>query len=414
MFKNMRNRFLILNMVSISIVMIVAFSAIYVIVSNNIASSNRSRLRALSGFQNMPPAGQRINKPLLPREFSLSFAVEVDKNGQMVKEDSYFDISDDMYSKAVALAWSDRYKKNEKLHVDSKTWAYEIMPASGNFRIVMLDVTNSQQTLANLMATFMLVGSLTLIVLFIISILFANRTIKPVKEAWEKQKQFIADASHELKTPLAIIGANTEVLLSDAQEAFGDKKKWLVYIKDETSRMAKLTNELLYLAKIDYSDAKLLYADFDISIAADSVILSMEAIAFDHDIKLDHSIEPRVMAVGNPEQLERVMIILLDNAVKYATPASGAEGKWINITLKKNRHHVIFSVTNSSNGIAPDCTGKLFDRFYRADQSRTREDDGYGLGLSIAQAIAVQHKGSISIKSRMNVSVTFSLELPAA
>jgi two-component system, OmpR family, sensor histidine kinase CiaH len=272
---------------------------------------------------------------------------------------------------------------------------------------VFLDITSRYAILTNLIYTFLAVALAMLIVIFFISRFFANKAIKPIKETFDRQKQFIADASHELKTPLAVINTNAEVLLSNSEDTIKNQSKWIHYIKSEVVRMTTLTNDLLYLAKVDQSDIKLISTDFDLSEAIENVILTMEASIFENKIQLDYSVEPNVIINGNSEQFKQVVVILLDNALKYTNP----KGK-ISLSLKKFNTKAIMTVANTGEGIPEEHLDKIFDRFYCIDKSRSRNSGGYGLGLSIAKAIVEQHTGKISVKSKVNDNTTFTVEIP--
>jgi two-component system sensor histidine kinase CiaH len=275
------------------------------------------------------------------------------------------------------------------------------------YSVVYLDVTAQQKIITNLIYTFSLVGLIMLIVIFFTSRFFANRSIAPVKEAFLKQKQFIADASHELKTPLAVINTNADVLLANSEDTIDNQAKWLHRIKSETERMKTLTNDLLYLTEMDDSRASMIYTNFNGSDAIESVILTMEAVVFEKDISLTYEIEPNLNLHGNSEQIKQVVMILLDNAIKY-TNAKGA----ISLTFKKHHHEHLLTVTNTGEGISSEHLARIFDRFYRADTSRSRKQGGYGLGLAIAKSIVEQHKGKIYAKSVPHEVTSFYVQLP--
>lgn len=159
-----------------------------------------------------------------------------------------------------------------------------------------------------------------LIVIFFTSRFFANRSIAPVKEAFNKQKQFIADASHELKTPLAVINTNADVLLANSDDTIHNQIKWLHHIKSETERMKTLTGDLLYLTEMEDSRVGLMFTNFNVSESVESVILTMEAIVYEKDISLTYEIEPGLTVRGSSEQIKQVVMILMDNAIKYTKP----------------------------------------------------------------------------------------------
>jgi len=466
MFKQLRNKFLILNMTIITVVMVISFISIYLITYNRVRSEIYNNLREISEFSrktNENQGQQRPNLPLpkpdisfdikdrfrqdffasdsvlsklntelgnsysgnldpdlsgrlpaeprktepAPRRF-VSFTLILDENKNIVDYISALNLDVEFCESAKTAALA--LNKNEgRLKLDDNFWAFQLRPNYNGFRIVFLDITSQQNFLTQLIYTFALVAFATLIVIFFISRYFANKSIKPIKEAFDKQKQFIADASHELKTPLAVISTNVDVLMSNKEDTIGNQSKWLQYIKSEVERMSKLTKDLLYLTQIDYSDNKLVFSNFNISETVESAVLTMEAIIFEHSISLNYNIEPNLTVYGNSEQIRQVIMILLDNAVKY-TNTNGH----INVLLKKNHNSVCLSVTNTGEGISEKDIGRIFDRFYRADKARERKNGSYGLGLAIAKTIVEQHKGKIYAKSVLNESTTFYVELPRA
>jgi signal transduction histidine kinase len=197
------------------------------------------------------------------------------------------------------------------------------------------------------------------------------------------------------------------VLLSNSADTIENQSKWLQYIKSASVRMAKLTNDLLYLTQVDRSDRKTIFAAFDMSETVQSAILTMEAIIYEHDLSLHYDIEPGLVTSGNNEEIKEVVMILLDNALKYTKPKG-----YVDISLKRRHNDIVLGISNTGEGIPEDQLGRIFDRFYRVDKSRSRALGGYGLGLAIAKAIVEQHKGRIYAKSIKNEKTTFCVELP--
>jgi signal transduction histidine kinase len=409
MFKKLRNRFLILNLVIISVMMIIAFASIYLITYNNVSRDISMELNRASDFNHKPNIGQPrpgFDGSQRPERF-VSFTIVTDLQWHTIKTVSRFDMDDSFYEtakEAVLASKSDM----DSFKLDENYWAFIIKPYTEGYRMVFLDITAQQAILTNLIYTFCIVALIMVIFIFFVSRFFANKSIQPIQEAFDKQKQFIADASHELKTPLAVISTNADVLLSNGEDYINNQSKWLYYIKSETERMTKLTNDLLYLTQIDYSEIKMISTDFNLSESIENAILTMEAVFFENNISLKYDIEPNLTIHGNREQIQQVAMILFDNAVKY-TNSKGT----IDITLKKRHNHIIFSVTNSGEGIGEEHIHKVFDRFYRTDKSRVRQTGGYGLGLAIAKTIVDQHSGKISVKSALNETTTFRVELPS-
>ncbi|OXT07385.1 two-component sensor histidine kinase [Thermoanaerobacterium thermosaccharolyticum] len=430
MFRKLRNKFLILNMSITSSVMMIAFAVIYIISYNNINSEIAKKLSPQAGMQTviegreLPDDTESSKSKVHNRRFSpddpYSFNIQVDGNGKILEIDSPFHMDEESYKKAADIAWRNK-RSSSIVTLEGKQWKYvttqmkkQVIQGNGQsytiaenkYQIMFLDVTMYKKTLYQLLITLLSVGIIMLFIIFIISLYFANRAIEPIVETWERQKQFVADASHELKTPISIINANYDVLLANREETIESQLKWLDYIKIGTDRMTKLINDLLSLAKMDDLRFEIQKVPFNMSDAVNDVILSMEAVAAEKDIKLIRSIEPDIIVKSDPERIKQVISILFDNAVKY-TDKKGQ----IEISLTKSKRHVTFSIKNSGKGIAKQDLPKIFDRFYRADSSRTHDTGSYGLGLSIAKTIIERLGGEIYAESVENEYTTFTFTL---
>jgi two-component system sensor histidine kinase CiaH len=422
MFNKLRNRFLIVNLVIISCIMLLSFATIYFITYRNVKADIDMELHRVAEF-NLKPDGKKGNMKLGPEgghhpqepqgyndsppERSVSFMLQTDAQWNITATNSRFDMDTTFYETAIKEASSNKSDIGQ-FTLDDNQWAYMVQKNDTGYSVVYLDVTAQKTILTNLVYTFTLVGLVMLIVIFFTSRFFANRSIAPVREAFQKQKQFIADASHELKTPLAVINTNADVLLGNSDETIESQSKWLHRIKSETERMKTLTNDLLYLTEMDDSRAEILYSEFNVSESVESVLLTMEAVVFEKDITLDYEIQPDLTLHGNSEQIKQVVMILMDNAIKY-TPPKGA----ISLTFKKHHSDTLLTVTNTGEGISPEHVERIFDRFYRADPSRSRKHGGYGLGLAIAKSIVEQHKGKIHAKSVQQETTSFYVQFPS-
>ncbi|WP_138751345.1 sensor histidine kinase [Paenibacillus sinopodophylli] len=428
MFKKLKNRFLLLNLITITIMMLATFTAIYVITYQNVKRDIAMELHQVSEFYHKQQDGPRRFDPnddgaSLPDEIqgeppvgmendgwrperSISFKLETDSSGTLTSTDSRFDMEDSFYQEALQEALATG-KTTGQLKLDGNEWAFIVQTttASGSM-FVFMDVTAQQSILTNLIYTFGAVALVMLVVIYFISRYFASRSIAPVMEAFEKQKQFIANASHELKTPLAVIQTNADVLLANSEDTIVNQAKWLYVIKQETLRMAQLTGDLLYLTEMEDSRAIMMHVEFDLSDAVETIMLTMEAVIFEKELQLDYDIEPGLTVNGSSEQIKQVIMILLDNAIKYAGPRGS-----INIALKKQHQDVVLSVTNTGEGIAAEHLHRIFDRFYRTDSSRSRTQGGHGLGLAIAKSIVDQHNGRLYARSELGESTTFYLHL---
>lgn len=256
--------------------------------------------------------------------------------------------------------------------------------------IILLD--NSMQISSFFTVLFISVGAgiFGWLLMLLLVILLSKKTIAPVARSIEKQKQFVTNAGHEIKTPLAIILANT-----DAMELHNGENKWSRNIRAQTLRLSGLMQNLLMLAKMDENSAKLPMCGFDISTAAEDTVNAFIEPAALKGVMIEQDIQKGLQLNGNRDSIIQLMTVLLDNAVKYTE-----SGGTIRAKLSGNEKNITLSIANTCEPI--DHPEKLFDRFYRGDSARTQKNGGYGIGLSVAQAIAELHKGSITAE---NVSV---------
>ena len=418
MFKKLRNNLLAVNTLIIFTLILVSFSVIYLTTAQNVERGINERLdrsvtRIHIEHMPSPPMQERAgNRKEMPDEmsdrqpFSLTFTVITDKSGNIEKVNIPFTLDDDFYSDEMSEIINGK-KDRGRIKSENGYWAYKVMMIDTGFVTAFTEIQAEHMILRNLFLILFMVGLVALTVAFLISLYLANRSIKPVEESYNKQKQFVADASHELKTPLTTINTNVDVLLSHPESTIGSEKKWLEYIKTESERMTKLTNDLLYLARLDHSEGNVIMSKVSFSDAAENVILLMEAVAFEKDVNLAYDIQPDLYVKGSMEQLKQVVMILLDNAIKY-TPKKGD----IKISLKQENNDAVLTVHNTGDGISEGAQKQIFERFYREDKSRARESGGYGLGLAIAKAVITECKGSIKVSSKKNEYTEFTVRIP--
>lgn len=432
MFKNLRNRFLLLNMVITSLVMFTAFSVVYITTYSNIYEENQRKLNNIvpvprSRADNLPDiptnAAQDESGIVLSKAPTLnsssSFLVRTDINGNVLKIDSFIEMPEQIYYEAANYAWNNNNQSTVSLA--DRLWMYSITKTPENltivdsdgttnqdiyYRIAFLDITDTQMTLHDLLVTFLIVSVILLVVIYFISKFYSNQSITPIVEVWEKQRQFIADASHELKTPLSVITANYDALLANQDETIKSQKEWFDYMKIGMERMVKLINDLLSLAKMENVSIKVEKAPFNISETIFKVMASLEAMLCEKRIMLSHSIEQNIVINSDIEMVRQLFTILYENAIKY----SNINGN-IDVALTKSKKCVTCSIKNSGKGIATQDISKIFDRFYRGDSSRTGENGGYGLGLSIAKTIVNRLGGDITAESTENGWTIFTFTL---
>lgn len=397
MFEKLKRKFILINMSLLTIVFIFIFGGIY---TYTFLSMNKDIEHELQrNIFGMKKPG--LDGPMLGG----NIIIDINSDNEVINVLTYTEIDEDILEEGV-------YKilKNEnnisKIKLNNTRFAYLKEPSTKGMRIMLINIEAQINALINLIKAFLTIGVISLVILLIISIYLTNKTIKPLKESFEKQKQFIADASHELKTPLAIIRTNTSVILSNKEANISSNIKWLNYINNQTERMGKLIDEMLTLAKLDNLNEKINFINFNFSDLINNVLLTFEAVIFENNIKLESYIEEDIHIRGDKENIKKVFIILLDNAIKYTN-----DNGEIYIELKQDRNKVKLIVKNTGEGIKEDNLEKIFERFYRVDDSRERKTGGYGLGLSIAKSIIDAHNGKIYAKSNLEKDTSFIVEL---
>ncbi len=334
----------------------------------------------------MDPFKGRVKRPYVYVEFT-----DVDQLEKIVYQ--YSSYEDDDAVKEAAVRIFDDNKESGTITLGSNKYRYlfQYEPRNLKYSIVMLDRTLEINTIDRLLFIFLFIAGGGFILIAVISFLLANWTIKPVEKAWTQQKEFIANASHELKTPLTVISTNTDVILASPEDQVKNQSKWLNYIKNETDRMAKLVNSLLYIAKYDANRIEMVYSKVDMSNLVSSICLQYEPLAFEKHKTLVTDIDEDIHFNADEDKIKQVVNILMDNAMKYSLP----DGT-IKVSLKSPKaSSLCLTISNNSDYISPESLEKVFDRFYRVDDSRNRKTGGSGLGLNIAKTIVENHKGNI-------------------
>ena len=264
---------------------------------------------------------------------------------------------------------------------------------NGNY-LLIIDVSNVKARLLKNLRISLIIFIVFEIMIFYLSRLITKWLTKPALDSYQKQKDFIADASHELKTPVAVIMANADALEADMSE-----KKWLNNIKQETEKMNNLITNLLNLSKIENQFDKSMYELNDISKIVNKNILTFESLAFEKNVKIKDDIEDNIVFKSNALEMNELISILIDNAIKHADNKST-----INVSLNKKSEGIVLKVANKGDEIDPKDYDKIFERFYRVDESHNRNSNRYGLGLAIAKSIVEKHDGKISVDSKEHIT----------
>ena len=270
-------------------------------------------------------------------------------------------------------------------------------------KLAFVDMSMEQAVLRRMMGSYLVIALAALALLLGVSVLLSHWATRPVEKAWKQQRQFLSDASHELKTPLTVILSNAELL---EQTELPDKPaRWTDNILSEAGRMRSLVEEMLTLARADNMVRTAVLTEVSLSDIAADCALAFEPVAFEAGKSLDYTLAENITVLGDGEKLRQLISVLLDNAIKY-----GADGGTITLALEKTDRQAKLTVSNPGDPIPPEQLGHLFERFYRADDSRG-EKSGFGLGLSIAQTIAAEHKGTLKAESD-DISTRFLYTMP--
>lgn len=345
----------------------------------------------------------RINNEAIRENFAnLEFESEI--NGLyyvLIENSKMYIMSDNLYDNNISkYAWEIKNGVKEKGIIDK--YVYKLVPINENTSIIIF--LESESVVSHVKKT--LYFSAIVFILSEIAICFmakkiSNVIVKPVCETFEKQKQFISDASHELKTPLAVIEANTDVL----KEKTGNNK-WISYIQNEIESMNKLINELLFLAKIENKENTKEYERLDLSNEVEIITAMFESMAYENNIKIKTNIQENIFANMGKEDIKHILSTLLDNAIKHADFE-----KEIIVELKKEKNDMVLLVENTGNPIPEEECEKIFERFYRIDKSRNRSEKRYGLGLAIAKSTVQKYNGNIKTY-RKNDYTVFEVKIP--
>lgn len=429
MLKKLRLRFISITMTLVTIILTFILTSIYLFMARgeHIEATKFMKNVANAGvfppakmppmFEKLPPNNKTNHPPNLlfssdPSLYANSFLVELDELGNITLRyfSSDFNVDDesDTILDFIQLA-QDKHSPQGIIKVNNSQVRFLIKNEPHKQIFVFTDRSAEIATLTRLLWICIFIGFLSILVFLIITICLAKWAIKPVEHAWEKQKQFVADASHELKTPLTIIATNADVILANPNDLVKDQSKWLNYIKTETERMTKLVNDLLYLAKLDDEEALTHKMFFNLSDSLMDICLPFESVVFESNKLFNMNISPDIEYFGDEGRLKQLGVILLDNAIKH-TPENGTIDFCVAWDASKNK--VLITVTNTGPGIPEEHHKKIFERFYRVDKSRARATGGYGLGLAIAKNIVMQHNGTIQVISSAQGPTTFLVSLP--
>ena len=276
-------------------------------------------------------------------------------------------------------------------------------------KYVIIEYTDDMETLTALAITLTVIAIFAMLGIFLFCYLYSRSAIAPVKASFIQQQELVANASHELKTPLTIIRTNLDLITSDSTATVKDNEKWLSSTVEQVNRMNTMILDMLELSRIDADTNRMMREPVVLNDCVQGAILSFEAPCYEKNIDLQFDAPEKATVSATPDELEKLSTILLDNAVKY-TPDNGRIT--VKIQRAKQRRVVVLSFTNTGEGIPEEHLERIFDRFYKVDPSHKETHNSFGLGLSIAKSIAVSLKGNIRCESKSGEYTSFIVELP--
>ncbi len=341
------------------------------------------------GGMGREPFGEPVPKSLGSIEF---FVIMADENGKYAAA-----LNNDDLTEETAQDYLDKIINDKDSEGMTGNLSFCAEKKDNGTLVVLTDRTAEMGIMRKLNRTTVIVGLVSLIILSVAAYFLSGLIVRPLKETFEKQKQFISDASHELKTPLTVISTNADVLSGE----IGDNK-WLNYIRDQTDRMNVLVNDLLSLTRLENSAREFITCEFDLSRAVTNAALPFECQAFESRKNFVLNVDDGIKIVGSEQHIKQMTGIFIDNALKYSK-----DGGTVRVSLAKEDGKAVLAVYNTGSGVREEEVDKLFERFYRSDESRNRSTGGYGLGLAIAKSIIDKHKFKVQVENQEGRSICF-------
>ena len=329
---------------------------------------------------------------------STFYSVAIDGNGNVLRIENSGELYSDseLYLKAKEILAEENHKAEGK----DGGLVYVVSDKENYTLVAFKDITVFNDVIKIFVKIVVTFGCVTLLILCVVSFFIARSIVKPLEDSYKKQKQFVSDAGHELKTPLSAINVNADMLARE----IGDNK-WLSNIQYENGRMNEHVQQLLILARTEKVSMPKEKLDFCRLTAGE--VLPLESVAYEKNITIKTEMEESVFVYGNSAQLKQLVSILLDNAVQYST------GNEVSLAISKERRSVRLTVINEGKAMESGHKRNIFERFYRVDDSHDNSDGHYGLGLAIAKAIVTAHNGKIGVDC-FDGKVRFTVTLPAA
>ena len=408
MIKKLQRKFILLSMTALLFVLAVIISGINIVNYRSVTQEADKLLSVITEnkgefptgpdkFGDRLPPGMSPEIPYESRYFSV--VMNADTNQILFVETSRIIAVD----KQAAISYADAALQKQNSIGFIQNFRYQIHTDNNFVRITFLDCGRKLDAYYNFLFASIAISLIGYLIVFAFIVFFSNRIIRPISESYEKQKQFITDASHEIKTPLTIIGADTDILEMELGE-----NEWIYDIKKQISQLTSLTNDLVFLSRMEESERILPMIDFPFSEVVTETALSFQTLAQRQEKEIQCNITPMMTLCGDEKSIRQLVSILLDNAIKYS-PSQ----KHITLFAEEQTNHICLTVTNTTHqNIEKEQLKLLFERFYRIDASRNSKTGGHGVGLSIAKAIVEAHHGKILASAPKENTLQITVKLP--
>lgn len=397
MLKKLRMKFVCIMMTVVTVMLCIIIGLVIHFAGQAVESQSIRMLETM-GAGPFPVFHPEENGKQSPFPF---FVVQLDRKGNVVSTGGSLSLSDEQVQDIIHSVLSSKAQM-DVLEAYDLRYRKDFSP--GGQQILFADISGEQEAVKALTVACLLIGASGFLVFLGLSLLLARWAVKPVADAWEQQRQFVADASHELKTPLAVIMTNAELLQLPGQEESA-RNQYTDNIVTVSRQMRTLIEGLLNLARADNGGVQTAFENLDMSRLVEDCMLPFEPMYFEQGITLSSAVEKKIFLRGSKDHLHQVVDILLDNALKYTSP----EGKVL-VRLERHGNQCLLSVLNSGESISSGDLKNIFKRFYRIDKAR-KCNGSYGLGLSIAAGIVSEHGGKIWAESENGIN-TFYVQLP--
>ncbi len=405
MFRKLRLRLTLINVLVMAALFLLFVAGTYVVMQAEIFSQSEQLMQMIAteaGSESIHSVFQRDN------HMAKYFVVKTDAAGNITEASSDLPLAPEHLTPLVQktlqktrpggeVEWQDQYY----------TYLRAPLNQGPGFALVFVNVERERDILRFLLAALAIAGLISLALAFYGGLFLADRAMTPIKQAWQRQRDFVADASHELRTPLAVIQINLELVRGNSEETVSSQETWLENIQIETMRMTKLVSDLLLLARADSQQQVLEMKQFELDKALRDALEPFMPVATAKSIKLELSPAAPLTFYGDENRIKQLALILVDNAIKH-TPSGGE----VSINLHSRSGEVEIAVSDTGEGIEPEHLDKIFERFYRVDKARSQQQGGTGLGLAIADWIVKSHNGTIMVSSSPGKGTVFTVNLP--